>query len=43
MMPGLLHITYAWKRLRLKHVSLDPKKLGRKDALNPLERRKSHA
>ena len=40
---GLVHVTYTWKRLRVKHVILDPKKLGRKDAVNPQERREPHA
>jgi alpha-L-rhamnosidase len=24
---GLVHTTYTWKRLRIKHAILDPKKL----------------
>ena len=24
---GLVHITYSWKRLRIKHVVIDPRKL----------------
>lgn len=24
MMPGRVHITYTWKRLRLKHVIVEP-------------------
>jgi predicted neuraminidase len=28
---GLVHVVYTWKRLRIKHVVVDPVKLGRRD------------
>jgi predicted neuraminidase len=31
---GLVHITYTWKRARIKHAVVDPKKLD----LHPLAR-----
>ncbi|MGE3820276.1 MAG: exo-alpha-sialidase, partial [Isosphaeraceae bacterium] len=32
---GLIHVTYTWKRQRVKHVTLDPQKLGTKSAAQP--------
>jgi predicted neuraminidase len=31
---GLVHITYTWKRLRVKHVVVDPKKLELREMVN---------
>jgi len=31
---GLVHITYAWKRERIKHVVVDPDKLVSRNFIN---------
>lgn len=31
---GLVHITYTWKRQKIKHVVVDPTKLVLKDLVN---------
>jgi hypothetical protein len=31
---GLVHVTYTWKRTRIKHVVIDPAKLDRRPILN---------
>ena len=33
-MDGLVHITYTWKRQKVKHVVLDPAKLSGKPILD---------
>ena len=31
---GLVHITYTWKRQRIKHVILDPARIAGRDFVN---------